>query len=96
MLRMPRLVAILTFLFLALAVVPADPAAVAVSITTALLLGLVALKAASLAHAAGDSPGVGRRARAHRQLLESTPEPQHPDTAGRPRTRAPGFATAAA
>ena len=40
--------------------------------------------------------GVGERARQHRQSLVGMPEPQHPDTAGRPRTRAPSRATAVA
>jgi hypothetical protein len=40
--------------------------------------------------------GVGERARQHRQSLVGMPEPQHPDTAGRPRSRAPSRAPAVA
>jgi len=32
---------------------------------------------------------VGARARAHREAMSTLPAPAHPDTAGRPRTRAP-------
>lgn len=39
---------------------------------------------------------VGARSRAHREALSTTPEPAHPDTAGRTRARAPGEATTAA
>lgn len=39
---------------------------------------------------------VGARAREHRQSLVGMPEPQHPRTAGRPRTRAPSRAITAA
>ena len=39
---------------------------------------------------------VGSRARAHREALSVMPEPRHPDTAGRPRTRAPAQSPAAA
>ena len=39
---------------------------------------------------------VGRRADAHREALTSMPAPQHPATAGRPRTRAPSQSAVAA
>ena len=39
---------------------------------------------------------VGSRARAHREALSVMPEPRHPGTAGRPRTRAPAQSPAAA
>lgn len=39
---------------------------------------------------------VGARSRAHREALSSIPEPTHPDTAGRVRSRAPGKAAQAA
>jgi len=39
---------------------------------------------------------VGSRSREHREVLSVTPEPQHPETAGRPRTRAPAQSPPAA
>lgn len=39
---------------------------------------------------------VGSRARQHRESLSSLPEPSHPDTAGRTRSRAPSQSLAAA
>lgn len=76
------------------AAVQADSAALLVS--AALLLGAVAVQFVLVTGVAGDSPGVGRRARAHRQAVDAMPAPQHPDTAGRPRTRAPARFLAAA
>lgn len=93
---MQRLTAAMTLVFLALAVAPSDPATVVVSITAALVVGLIALRSASLAALTRASSRVGRRAPAHRQVLDRSPEPQHPLTAGRPRTRAPGLALLAA
>jgi hypothetical protein len=40
--------------------------------------------------------GLAGRAVAHRGLRQPQPEPDHPDTAGRPRPRAPGILPAAA
>jgi hypothetical protein len=39
---------------------------------------------------------VGHRARSHREAFDHEPEPSHPDTAGRVRSRAPGGAVPAA
>jgi hypothetical protein len=39
---------------------------------------------------------VGHRAREHRESLDRTPSPSHPDTAGRVRSRAPGGVAPAA
>lgn len=39
---------------------------------------------------------VGARSREHREVLSSVIEPQHPNTAGRPRTRAPAAVEATA
>ncbi|WP_165070534.1 hypothetical protein [Marisediminicola senii] len=36
------------------------------------------------------SRGIGGRSREHRQVLARMPAPQHPDTVGRARPRAPG------
>lgn len=39
---------------------------------------------------------IGHRGHAHREALDSQPEPSHPDTAGRTRSRAPGEVAPAA
>lgn len=39
---------------------------------------------------------IGARSRAHREVLSRVIEPQHPNTAGRPRTRAPAAVAATA
>lgn len=85
-----------TLLVGVLAASHADLTAVVLVSAAALLAVVVALRLTSARTASGDPAGVGRRARAHRQSLDSTPEPQHPDTAGRPRTRAPARPLAAA
>ncbi|WP_403024262.1 hypothetical protein [Salinibacterium sp. GXW1014] len=87
---MQRLVATMTFVFLAFAAVPSEPMTVVLAITTTLVLGYVARRLASRPSAEATVPGIGRRARAHRQALDRSPEPQHPTTDGRPRSRAPG------
>lgn len=38
--------------------------------------------------------GVGSRARQHREVLTESVAPRHPNTAGRPRPRAPGLTAA--
>lgn len=92
-----RLVMLMTVTFLVLAVAQsAEPSSL-------LLAGVVAAAAAMLllAHysavtVARQSITVGGRAREHRESLSEVPAPQHPDTAGRPRTRAPSQSPPAA
>ncbi len=83
-----RLVMLMTASFLALVLAQSEP-------STALLAGAVALAVGALlvarfvAAPSARELRVGARAREHRELLGTLPEPQHPDTEGRPRSRAP-------
>ena len=97
-----RLVTVMTLSFVAIsvahtmAVAQAEPSALVFAGIAALAVSTVlAARYAAVVVRAHDI-GVGERARQHRQSLVGMPEPQHPDTAGRPRTRAPSQATAAA
>jgi hypothetical protein len=91
-----RLVMVMTVSFLAMAVAQGEPstlvfaglAAIAVSAVLVARYAAIVIRTHDL--------GVGERARQHRQSLVGMPEPQHPDTAGRPRTRAPSRAPAVA
>lgn len=89
-----RLVMVLTVSFLVMAVAQGEPTSLVFAGIAALAVtAVVAARYASIvirAHVIG----VGERARQHRQSLVGMPEPQHPDTAGRPRTRAPSRAPA--
>ena len=96
-----RLVMILTLSVVALVVAQtaaggAQPAAVlAAGLGAVVIAALLAARyAASVVHSRVLT--VGSRAHAHRQSLSSTPEPQHPNTVGRVRARAPGRPSAAA
>lgn len=59
-----------------------------VGIAAAAIAVIVAMRFAVLAVGSHEL-AIGSRARAHRQALGRMPAPQHPRTAGRPRTRAP-------
>jgi len=91
-----RLVMVMTVSFLAMAVAQGEPstlvfaglAAIAVSAVLVARYAAVVIRTHDL--------GVGARARQHRQSLVGMPEPQHPHTPGRPRTRAPSPAPAVA
>ncbi|WP_213816447.1 DUF6412 domain-containing protein [Glaciihabitans sp. dw_435] len=84
-----RLVALASVSFVVMMLVGAQPSSVAIAglaaVAVAAVLGAryagVALRARHLT--------VGARAREHRESLREMPAPRHPDTAGRPRTRAP-------
>lgn len=61
--------------------------------TVLVVVAAIAVAATALAVAIAASPrvvGVGNRAARHRAALDRVPAPAHPDTAGRPRPRAPG------
>jgi hypothetical protein len=81
-----RLVMLLTLSFVAL-VAAQTGSATAVAISLA-ITAIVLLKHASVVIARREI-AVGARAHAHRESLSEMTAPQHPDTAGRPRTRAP-------
>ena len=91
-----RLVMIMTLSFLALAVTQGEPTSLVFAGIAAIVVSaaLVARYAAIVVRS--HDVGTGERAREHRQSLEGMPEPQHPETPGRPRTRAPSRGIAAA
>lgn len=84
-----RLVMAMTLSFLVLVVAQSEPSGLLV----AGLASVVVAAALSARYAAvvvrSRELTVGSRAREHREALSAMPEPRHPDTAGRPRTRAP-------
>ncbi|MCY7412887.1 MAG: DUF6412 domain-containing protein [Salinibacterium sp.] len=88
-----RLVALATTLFLVLAVTQSGETSVVVA-SIAIAAMSIAITAALVV--GNTTRAVGIRAFARRQAMTATPEPSHPDTAGRPRTRAPSQAVAAA
>ncbi|HAM26176.1 MAG TPA: hypothetical protein DCP11_05550 [Microbacteriaceae bacterium] len=84
-----RTVMVMTLLLVAFAVAQAAPTTVLVASAAAVAVASVlAVRHAVLAIAFREMT-VGDRAHAHREALSGTPAPQHPATAGRPRTRAP-------
>lgn len=89
---------LMTISFVALALAQAEPstalAAGTVAGAVALAVGLL-LVARAVAAPSARELRVGARAREHRELLGALPEPQHPDTDGRPRSRAPSRVTPA-
>jgi hypothetical protein len=91
-----RLVMVMTVSFLVLNVAQAEPTtAVFAGIAAIALCAVLAARYAAVVIRSREI-AVGRRAREHRQSLVGMPEPQHPDTDGRPRSRAPSRVTAAA
>lgn len=92
-----RLAVTLTVAFVAYALVLQAQSDAALLTTAVMLAAAFTLGARYLA--VGISAGelrVGARSRAHREVLSRAIEPQHPNTAGRPRTRAPARAEAIA
>lgn len=91
-----RLVMVMTLSFLAVAVAQGEPSTLVFAGIAALVVSTVLAARYAAALIRARDIGVGQRARQHRQSLVGMPEPQHPDTAGRPRTRAPSLAPAVA
>jgi len=88
-----RLVALATLLFVAVAVAQTGSVTtVAVSIAAVVLASAVA---GALVVVLSQVVTGGARTRAREQALYEVPAPSHPDTAGRPRTRAPSRSVAA-
>ena len=84
-----RLVILATVLFVALAVSPTgSPTLVIAGIAAVLAAAAIAVRAAAVVVGARRLT-IGARSREHKSGLAETPEPKHPATAGRPRTRAP-------
>jgi len=91
-----RLVMVMTLSFLALAVAQGEPSSMVFAGIAAIAVSavLVARYAGIVVRSRGaEAPGPARQ---HRQSLVGLPEPQHPETPGRPRTRAPSRDVAAA
>lgn len=91
-----RFFMVLTVSFVALAVAQSEPSAM-------LFAGIAVVALAALLSARNAAVGIrspeltiGARARQHREALSVLPEPQHPHTAGRRRSRAPSQSAAAA
>lgn len=81
-------VTLMTAWFFAFALIHSGPSTLLVVGAIALTLGaLFAVRL--LAAPSVRELTVGARAREHREVLGTLPEPQHPDTDGRPRSRAP-------
>jgi len=85
-----------TALFLVFVIAQAAPAPVLVTALAALAIAAAIGARYATALLGAHNITVGARARRHRDSLTEQPEPQHPDTAGRPRTRAPSRPFAAA
>lgn len=86
-----RFVAFATMLLVALALTQGtSSSAVLASVIAVALASACAVRNAGWIHVSREVT-VGERARAHRHSLTRMPAPQHPDTAGRPRTRAPSM-----
>ena len=81
-----QLVMLMTLLFVAV-VVAQTGSTTAVAITLA-IAAVAAVRYASVV-VGQRQIAVGARAHEHREVLSEMTAPQHPDTAGRPRTRAP-------
>ncbi|MET0853582.1 MAG: hypothetical protein ABWY30_03045 [Microterricola sp.] len=92
-----RMAVTLTVAFVVYALVLQTPPDAALLTTAVMLAAAFTLGARYLAVgiAAGELH-VGARSRAHSEVLSRAIEPQHPNTVGRPRTRAPARAEATA
>ena len=84
-----RLVIVTSLVFVALAVGQTGSQTLMIAgIAAVLVAGALAVRAAAVVVGARRLT-IGARSRQHRNGLVETPEPKHPCTAGRPRSRAP-------
>jgi hypothetical protein len=91
-----RLVIAMTLSFVVLVAAQAEPSGLLVAgLATIVVAAGLSARYAAIAVRTRELT-VGSRAREHREALSVMPEPRHPDTAGRPRTRAPAQSPAAA
>jgi hypothetical protein len=91
-----RLVMAMTLSFLVLAFAQSEPSGLLVAgLATVIVAAALSARYAAVAVRSREIT-VGSRAREHREALSVMPEPRHPDTAGRPRTRAPARSSTAA
>jgi hypothetical protein len=85
-----------TLCLVTLAVVPAEPSAV-IATSAVMLAGALLLASRYLAVLiVAFTLTIGSRAHQHEEVLTRIAAPRHPNTAGRPRTRAPARSVAAA
>ncbi len=92
----PWLVAVATVSLVSLAVAPAEPSAVIVT-SVVVLAGAALLASRYLAVLiVAFTLTIGARAHQHEEVLTRIAAPRHPNTAGRPRTRAPARSVATA
>ncbi|WP_141879896.1 DUF6412 domain-containing protein [Homoserinimonas aerilata] len=92
-----RLIMMLTLSFLVVAAAQSEQSAlIATAVAAVAFAAILAARHATLAAVGIHELTVGGRAREHRNVLSSMPSPQHPDTAGRPRSRAPARPSSAA
>ena len=92
-----RLVMLMTVAFLVIAVAQAaEPSGLLLASVVAVAASMLVLARYSALVVVRQSITVGGRAREHRESLSELPTPQHPATAGRPRTRAPSQSPPAA
>jgi len=87
---------VLTVSVVVLSIAQAEPSTLVFAGIAALAVGAVLAARYAAVVIRSQEITVGDRAREHRQSLIGMPAPQHPDTAGRPRTRAPSGETAVA
>ena len=86
----------MTLSFLVLVAAQAEPSGLlAAGLATLLVAAALSARHAAVAVRSLELT-VGSRAREHREALTAMPEPRHPNTAGRPRTRAPSQSPTAA
>ena len=91
-----RLVMVMTLSFLALSVAQGEPSSMVFAGIAAIAVSAVLVARYAGIVVRSHDAGSGQPARQHRQSLVGLPEPQHPETPGRPRTRAPSRGVAAA
>lgn len=90
--RLDHLLALLSVTVMVLALALATDPDAATVLVVAVVVTALALSARSMAVGARRPlVAIGRRAREHRLGLAAQPSPQHPRTAGRVRSRAPGL-----
>src|SRR5690554_3362391 len=91
-----RLAIAMTLSFLVLVAAQTEPSGLlAVGLAAVIVAAALSARYAAVAVRSRELT-VGSRAREHREALSVMPEPRHPDTAGRPRTRAPARSSTAA
>lgn len=84
-----RVATVMAVLFTVFVIVQPDPSTVVLAGVAACAIGLALAAVHSVTLNDATVTTTGQPARQHRQAPRAEPAPLHPDTAGRPRTRAP-------